>query len=362
MAEYSNVVGTPLGRPSAGDINRDRFIPIGMGPPSAAPLYGGVVVDGGPRPAQPRFFEMPPAQPSGGGGGPVKLEKGSAVYRSTPSGARQFAFALTPDQLSPNWLDEIPLRLAILMRSWIYQFMTDVAGHMGAKDYTELMADPYQDIKAALRAARPVPGDAQLPNTVFQASGFGGPGAPAPAEGAPDPKTQTLQELEAQALRGTPSEALLVYDYLLRRESARTKATVEWLTAPMNLSKVFLTADMLSAINVALEEVSANTGKADDGTLLAEVLASEGYTSFFQLVGTQIAIRRHHRRGGNKLASDREDLKSDYRTFANRLDIDSLRPRRGALVPVDPELERLRSSVRPVVQYDARGRETVYVN
>lgn len=367
-AEYAHLTGTflPRSAPVAAPASGDRMLPIGAG---IEPFYG--VPELGPLPA-PQFY---PAQT------PIKDENagpakpGDLIYRWA-NGTRAYSLALDARQLGgQNWVEEIPLRYAIWSRDMLVKFVSDVAGVCGAKTPGELMLDPFSDLKAVLRTARPRPGDMQMPRAdAADTSGLSGvlrpPGAYEPSEtnfrthGYTE-AMKTLELLANTVLRfGNGSDVLRVYDYLQNRTASRDAAIVQWLTLPMNLGRVFLTSEMQSAVQIALSAVSEVTGEIDSGDLFSEVLSSESYIPFFQLVGTQVLLQRYDRRAGAKTRHEREHLQQRFVELQVRIRAIGLGSRAGPLlVPPDQDLSAQafqQQGSRP--QTDAAGRQIVWLN
>jgi hypothetical protein len=301
---------------------------------------------------------------------PASVKPGDLIY-SYASGQKRFGLALGPEQLAgQSWVEEVQLRFAVWLRDWLIKFVSDVAGVCGAKTPAELMLDPFSDLKAVLRTAKPRPGDMQLPSsqTPDGLDRLRPPSVNEPTQ--TDFKThgfteamKTLELVANTVLRfGSGGDVLRVYDYLKNREGARDEAILQWLTLPMNLGQVFLTSEMQSAVQIALFSVSEITGEPDYGDLFTTVLASASYTPFFQLVGTQILLQRYDRRAGSKTKHEREHLEQRFLELQVRIRGIGLDPV-GPLVPADRDL-----SVHAVNQHqqqpatDAAGRTIVWTN
>jgi hypothetical protein len=375
---FSRLVGTFHPRMSQQlDQLQDRLLPIGPRVPSADELSGGYQVPGlGPVPHPTSFYpaNIPnyPAMTT-----KVKtegLEKGRLMY-SGSGGGKAYSFSLGPEQMGgERWIEEIPLRMGLWMRDWLVKFVIDVSGVVGAVTPDELMLDPFADMKLALDSAAPRP--MQLPTHssdpgIMATDSNGVPINPmrAPVDQGTGFETQgfteaiqTLEKLAKEVLRyGGGTDVLRVYDYLNQRQHGRDKAIIQWMTLPQNLGRLFLKPVMTSAVQICLGDVSQYTSTPDNGQLLGDLLASEAYTKFFEMVGTRILIARYDRRGGDKTKHEVDRLESRYRQRLSEI-------QEQGIVLAAPQVpsDSVDLSVQAVqsnrIEYDSMGRPITTIN
>jgi len=297
MAEYAHLQGVQVNRPM---LQFDRLIPIATSLPT-----GGVPTPGGP-PSSKSASDFFPIDPTGGVA-VLKGEKGAepGFFFRMQGDVKLYGFSLSPDQISPNWIEEIPLRFGTWLRNWLVRFVSDVSGALGNTTPDSLMLDPFAKLKEAMDQARPKQGDLQLPTQAdpFSIPNPSGesvqfdpqnlpPSTSFPATHGFDSTLNTLMELAKKIvpMRGTTRDILAVYEYLMKRQSARDQAVVNWMTVPWNLGQVFLSSNMKAATQTALYDIGGMFGRTDIDRLLGEVLDSESYVPFFNLVAVELSL------------------------------------------------------------------------
>jgi hypothetical protein len=376
--EYTPMVGTFHPRTQPLSQLQDRLLPIGPRLPSVEELAGGYQVPGVTLPQQPADF-YPPNMPTPQSTA-VKSQtpqKGTLMY-SWANGGKAYSFALGPEQLGgENWVEDVPLRMAIWMRDWLVKFAIDVAGVCGAKNPDELMLDPTYGLKDVLNTAAPKPmqlpihgGNEAMPVLdnngvpVYMMRPGVAPGTGFETHGFTE-AMKTLEKLAKEVLHyGNSTDVFRVYDYLNQRQAARDKAVVKWMTLPQNLGRVFLTPEMSSAVQICLSDIATYTQTTDNGQLLGDLIASQAYTRFFEMVGTRILIARYDRRGGDKTRHEAARLEQRYLQRLSEIQ------EMGIVLtapPVPPDRDLSVQAMQgqmgnSAMQYDALGRPIISLN
>lgn len=296
-----------------------------------------------------------------------KSDDGGALKRlffKQSGNTRLFGFSIAPEQIADDWVGEIELRYSLYMRDWLVKFVSDVAGKLNGKKPDMFIADPYADLKRMMKMARPIdmsrPGDGggmSLPSLTagqgpdLRPPSFSEDSRFHESQSAYNTAMSTLEKVANQVLRfGNSQDVLRVYEYLQKREYGRDEAIVHWLTLPMNLGKVFLTSNMMSATQTAVDQVAEVLALPfGDDSLFAEILASVSYDPFVCLVANHLEFagwsERVYRTG-----KDRQILQKAQNDLLRKIQTRGIAQAARLLVqPPDRSAEAARQSLRPSI-------------